>query len=289
MPAILFDPIQRHRSYRAASEFARNPDGTSAQSDQSQTTLSGVTTLKRHIFVAALSVALAAAFSAPVLAQSKPPIKLGHVAIMTGPASSYGKLQAVIVKIAVEDVNAKGGVNGSLIQVQTEDSQLDPGQAVLLFRKLIGEGAFAVVGPMSGTQWETVSPLANQLKMLAMTVNASKPGITVRPWTLRLGPADDTAIPEGVAVFVKKFPKVKRVVIVADVREASGKSGAEIFETLAKKNGLQGVSIAMLRGLPIASRPATTESEGFMKGSGADRAAARHRGHHIRFIQLDEA
>lgn len=195
--------------------------------------------MKRWNVLAALSLAAAAAFTTQAFAQSKPPIKLGHIAIMTGPASSYGKLQEVIVKIAVEDVNAKGGVNGSLIQLQTEDSQLDPGQAVLLFRKLTSEGAFAVVGPMSGTQWETVSPLANQLKMPAITVNASKPGITVRPWTLRLTPADDTAIPEGVAVFLKKYPGVKRVVIVADVREASGKAGAEIFEALAKKSGLQ--------------------------------------------------
>ena len=195
--------------------------------------------MKRLTLVAALSVAVAGVFALPAFAQSKPPIKLGHIAIMTGPASSYGKLQEVIVKIAIEDINAKGGVNGSLVQMQTEDSQLDPGQAVLLFRKLMNEGAFAVVGPMSGTQWETVSPLANQLKMPAITVNASKPGITVKPWTLRLTPADDTAIPEGVAVFLKKYPNVKKVVIVADVREASGKAGAEIFESLAKKNGLQ--------------------------------------------------
>lgn len=195
--------------------------------------------MKRRTLFAALSVAVAGALALPALAQSKPPIKLGHIAIMTGPASSYGKLQEVIVKIAVEDINAKGGVNGSLVQLQTEDSQLDPGQAVLLFRKLMNEGAFAVVGPMSGTQWETVSPLANQLKMPAITVNASKPGITVKPWTIRLTPADDTAIPEGVAVFLKKYPNVKKVVIVADVREASGKAGAEIFESLAKKNGLQ--------------------------------------------------
>ena len=90
--------------------------------------------MKRRTLVAALSVAVASAFALPAFAQSKPPIKLGHIAIMTGPASSYGKLQEVIVKIAVEDINAKGGVNGSLVQLQTEDSQLDPGQAVLLFR-----------------------------------------------------------------------------------------------------------------------------------------------------------
>ena len=198
-------------------------------------------TRKQFLITAASAAgALATAAWAPRLnAQGKPPIKIGHIAIMTGPASSYGKLQEVVMKIAVEDINAKGGINGSQVVLQTEDSQLDPGQAVLLFRKLLNEGAFGVIGPMTGTQWETVSPIANQLKMPAITVNASKPGITVRPWTLRLGPADDTAIPQGFAAFLKKYPGIKRVAIVADVREASGKAGAEIFEALARKNGLQ--------------------------------------------------
>ena len=199
------------------------------------------TTRKAFLTTAAAAAgALAtAAWTPRARAQAKPPIKIGHIAIMTGPASSYGKLQEVVMKIAVEDINAKGGINGSQVVLQTEDSQLDPGQAVLLFRKLLNEGAFAVIGPMTGTQWETVSPIANQLKMPAITVNASKPGITVRPWTLRLGPADDTAIPQGFAAFLKKFPDVKRIAIAADVREASGKAGAEIFEALARKNGLQ--------------------------------------------------
>lgn len=186
--------------------------------------------------VAGLAIAFAA-FAA--FAQQKPPIRIGHIAIMSGVASSYGKLQEVVMKLAIEDINAKGGVNGSQLVLQTEDSQLDPGQAVLLFRKLMNENAFAVIGPMSGTQWETVSPLANQLRMPAMTVNASKPGITVRPWTIRLTPADDTTIPDGVAAFLKKYPNVKKVAIVADVREASGKAGAAIFEQLAKKYGLE--------------------------------------------------
>jgi branched-chain amino acid transport system substrate-binding protein len=34
---------------------------------------------------------------------------------------------------------------------------------------------------MTGTQWETVRPLANRLQMPAFSVNATKPGITVNP------------------------------------------------------------------------------------------------------------
>jgi len=179
------------------------------------------------------------ALAAPAFAQSKPPIKIGHIAIMTGPAGAYGQLQKIIVDIAVEDINKAGGINGSQVVVQSEDSQLDPAQAVLLFRKLLADNAVAVVGPMSGTQWETVSPLANQLKLPAVTANASKPGITVKPWTIRLGPADDTIVPQGVEAFLKKYPNVKKVVITADVREASGKAAAELYLEAAKKHKLE--------------------------------------------------
>jgi ABC-type branched-subunit amino acid transport system substrate-binding protein len=123
--------------------------------------------------------------------------------------------------------------------VDTVDAQLDPGQAVLLFRKFANEGYFGVVGPITGTQWETVSPLANQIGLPAIAPNASKPGITKRPWTIRLVPADDTLIPEGFDAFRRLYPNVKRVAIVADVREASGKAGAQVFEMLAKKAGMQ--------------------------------------------------
>lgn len=169
----------------------------------------------------------------------KPPIKLGLITPLTGPLGSYGKAQVTVMKIAVEDVNAKGGINGSTLQLDIEDSSTDPGQAVLLFRKFAGEGYFAVVGPMTGTQWETVSPLANRIKMPAIAVNAVKPGITVRPWTIRMTPADDTLMPDGVNDFLKAYPKVKKVVIMADVREASSKASADAYAKLAKDHGLE--------------------------------------------------
>ena len=182
--------------------------------------------------VAAVSPGLASA-------QQKPPVKLGLITAITGPLASYGKIQEILVKLAVEDINAKGGINGSPLQLDIGDAATDPGQSVLLFRKYVGEGYFGVVGPMTGTQWETVSPLANQVGMPAISVNAVKPGITIRPWTIRLQPPDDTLMPEGLKAFLKAYPKTKKVVIVADVREASSKASADAYVKLAAQSGLQ--------------------------------------------------
>lgn len=193
---------------------------------------------KRAILTSALA-AVALTFTQGALAQGKPPVKLGLITPLTGPLASYGKSQELVMKLAVEDVNAKGGINGSPLQLDIQDSSVDPGQAVLLFRKFAGEGYFAVLGPMTGTQWETVSPLANRIQMPAISVNAVKPGITVRPWTIRLQPADDTLMPEGVKEFLKAFPKTKKVVIMADVREASSKASADAYASIAKQYGLE--------------------------------------------------
>lgn len=194
----------------------------------------------RRSVVLACAAGLLALGAMPAHAQAqKPPIKVGLITPLTGPLGSYGKSQEMMVKLAVEDVNAAGGINGSPLQVDIGDSQTDPGQAVLLFRKYFNDGYFGVVGPMTGTQWETISPLANQLNMPAVSVNAIKPGITVKPWTIRLMPPDDTLMPEGIKAFLAANPKVKKVVITADVREASSKASADMYASLAKQLGLE--------------------------------------------------
>ena len=172
-------------------------------------------------------------------AQEKPPIKFGNIAIMSGPAASSGNMEKSVLDVAVEDINAAGGINGSKVIEQTEDAQLDPGQAVLMYRKLAAENAVGVIGPVTGTQWQTVAPIAQQVKVPAATVNAVASGITVRPWTIRLEPPDDVIIPQAVDLFLKKFPAVKKVAIFADSGESSTLNAANLFKSLAKKNNLE--------------------------------------------------
>ena len=172
-------------------------------------------------------------------AQEKPPIKLAHTAPLSGILALTGQQQSAAVDLAVDDINAKGGINGSKIQLVHYDDQLKPDQAVLRVREAMQAGDVGIIGPMSGTQWETVSPIANQMKFPAVNVNANKPGINVRPWTLRTQVPDDTGMPEAMDDFLKHYPKVKKVVVMGDVREASGKAAVDLWQELAKSKGLQ--------------------------------------------------
>ncbi|HEX7007922.1 MAG TPA: ABC transporter substrate-binding protein [Alphaproteobacteria bacterium] len=179
------------------------------------------------------------AMAAPATAAEKPPIKLGAILPMTGFLAAYGEIFNIGMQMGVEDVNAAGGVNGSKIELQVEDDQLNPQQSVLLYRKLVNDGAVAVLGPVSGTSWENVAPIAKQMKMPAINYTALKPGISAKPWAVRIHPPDDTMIPEGVAEFVKAFPNVKKIVIAGDTKEASGAAGVEEFKKAAAKHKLE--------------------------------------------------
>ena len=194
--------------------------------------------MKRRLMMAAAVAALLAGAGAAG-AQQKPPIKLAHTAPLSGILAQVGQLQAMAVDIGAEHVNAAGGVNGSRIEIMHLDDQLKPDQAVLRIREAIAAGAVGIIGPASGTQWEMASPLVNQLKFPAININANKPNITVRPWSLRLANTDDTGMPEALDDFLKHYPAVKKVVVLGDVREASGKAAVELWTELAKSKNIE--------------------------------------------------
>ena len=188
--------------------------------------------------LATCALGLVAAGAAPALAQSKPPIKLVHTAPLSGQLGSVGKLQAIAIDLAVQDINQSGGINGSPIEIVRFDDQLRPDQAVLRVREASQDGALAVLGPMSSTQWQTAAPTINQLKIPAINMNSNKPGIVGRPYGTRLNTPDDIGLPQGFAEFMKIFPDAKRVAIMGDVREAAGKAAIDEWTRLAKSKGL---------------------------------------------------
>ena len=195
--------------------------------------------MKLVLSTLALAAGLVFGPAGSALAQAKPPIKLVHTAPLSGQLASVGKLQGIAIDLAVEDINKAGGINGSPIEIVRFDDQLRPDQAVLRVREAQQSGALAVLGPMSSTQWETVAASLNQLKIPAINMNSNKPGIVARPYGTRLNTPDNVAMPEGLAQFLKIYPGMRKVAILADVREAAGKSALAEWARLARASGLE--------------------------------------------------
>lgn len=151
------------------------------------------------------------------------PIKVAHIAPLSGAFSPYGVGQQIAAKLALEDINGTGGINGRPLELDTFDSPFNPQQAVTGVRKVAEQDkVFAIVGPFSSGEVEAAAPVANQLQIPLIAAAATKPGIIApnRPWAYRYVELDETAFPVAVDAFKKVYPSVKTFVITGDVKDA---------------------------------------------------------------------
>ena len=195
------------------------------------------------IFKGLLAVAVAAVLAlslvGPSMAQSKPPIKIGLILPYTGFASFLIPFFETGFVLGVEDVNADGGVNGSMIELQREDTQFNPAEAIRVYRRLVRDGAFVSFGPISSTVWENVMPLTEREKMPIINTTAQKPQITNTRYTLRMTSHDLKMMPEGVDQFTQLKPDVQRIVIMGDVKEQATKTALDSYDREARAHGLE--------------------------------------------------
>lgn len=185
------------------------------------------------------TAALAAAITTSAMAQSKPPIKVGLIMPYTGFAAFLAPYFDTGFQLGLEDVNTAGGVNGSLLEMQREDDQLNPAESIRGYRKLARDGAFVSFGPISSTSWENVIPLTERDKMPIINTTSQKPQISNTRYTIRMTSHDLKMMPEGVAAFAKLKPGVKKVVIMGDVKEVATKTALDSFDREAKANGIE--------------------------------------------------
>jgi|GEM_PF-5097531 len=123
------------------------------------------------------------------------PIPIGLITDLSGPFVAFGTDIETATRLAVESVNADGGVNGSPIEVTIVDSGGQPDQAVVSFGELADAGVFAVSGPLSSGEAEVLFAQAAQLEVPVITGTANAEGITAlgAGWAFR-NTATNTAL-----------------------------------------------------------------------------------------------
>lgn len=111
---------------------------------------------RTFVSLAAGLFALAALVSSSAMAQQV--IKIAVVVPTTGPFAVLGSSQQQGATLAVEEINAKGGINGRKLEIVLEDTGASPTTAVTALRRALGSNPIAVIGPIIGTQVLAMSP-----------------------------------------------------------------------------------------------------------------------------------
>ncbi|HET7318859.1 MAG TPA: ABC transporter substrate-binding protein [Nitrospirota bacterium] len=126
--------------------------------------------LLKLVAVAACIIALSVA---PAMAAGT--IKVGAILSVTGPASFLGAPEAKTLEMLVSDINAKGGVNGTKIELIVKDSGGSPEKAVSLAKQLIDEEkVFAILGPSTSGETMAIKNLAEESKTILLSCAAAE-------------------------------------------------------------------------------------------------------------------
>jgi branched-chain amino acid transport system substrate-binding protein len=186
--------------------------------------------------LAAAAMALAASFQAR--AEGKEPLKIGALLSVTGPASFLGAPEARTLEMLVEELNAKGGVDGRKIQLLVKDTGGNPEKAISFAKQLVEEdGVFAIVGPATSGESIAVKQIANDAKVLMLSCAAAEVITTpVLPYVFKVAPKDSYAA-EMIFRQMKKMG-VKRIGVLSS-NTGFGKAGKEQVEKLAPAAGIE--------------------------------------------------
>ena len=143
-----------------------------------------------RFLLSAAIVALTGLATQPALAQFKTQgvtdteIVIGTHMDLSGPIKSWGVPASSGMKLAVEQINAAGGINGRKIKLILEDDSYDPKKAVLQTQKLIElDKAFSIVSAMGSATTLAPMPLVQGAGLTHLFP------ITAAEFTFKMDPA----------------------------------------------------------------------------------------------------
>ena len=168
-------------------------------------------------------------------------ITIGTVTTNSGTAAAYGEAEVKGFELAVSEINAKGGINGKKVKLESMDDKGDATEASNAYNKLAGDNnVLAVAGPTISATTAAVAPLADQSKLVTIAPAATSDSIETGNYLFRTC-FKDSYQGEVAARFAAENLKVKKVaVLYGPAAEGPG---------FRRRAALR--SVLLLRGWPV--------------------------------------
>ena len=168
-------------------------------------------------------------------------VKFGVQGPITGPNASFGAQLKNGAEMAVNDINANGGILGKKIEIEFGDDVSDPKQGVSVANKFVGDGVKFVIGAFNSGVTMPSSEVYQENGVLEITPASTNPQITERKmWNIfRTCGRDDQQGAVAGAYILKHF-KGKKIAFVHD-KTTYGKGLADETLKAIKKGGMKDV------------------------------------------------
>jgi branched-chain amino acid transport system substrate-binding protein len=184
----------------------------------------------------ALCAVLASAVSYST--QAAEPIKIGHLASLTGSEATFGQSCDRGIQMAAEEKNAHGGVLGRQVEIVTVDDQSKNQEVNNSMMKLIQKDKVAaVIGEIASSNTIAAIPAAQRNKIPLVTPGSTNPEVTRKgDYVFRICYTDDYQ-GHTIAAFAAKRLNVKKAAIITDQASAYSINLSKIFKNEFEKMG----------------------------------------------------
>ena len=167
-------------------------------------------------------------------------IVIGEYGSLTGTEATFGQSTHNGIMLAVDEINAGGGVNNRKLRIITEDDQSKAEEAATAVTKLISQNnVIAVLGEVASSNSLAAAPICNGNKVPMITPSSTNPKVTeVGEYIFRMCFIDPYQ-GEAMANYLGKQLGMKRAAILVDVKSDYSTGLAQFFERTWTQNGGQ--------------------------------------------------
>jgi branched-chain amino acid transport system substrate-binding protein len=196
--------------------------------------------MRKHLLTTTIAVLLTAG---PAFAQS---IVIGVSTPVTGVAASASEWERWGVDLALEEINAAGGLLGRKVEAMVLDNKCNPSEAVNVTNKLVEAKVVAIIGSHCSSAHLAAMPIIKDAKIPMITGIASNPQITAlsgvggNEWAFRINPSD-TAMMDALGSYLEKKKIFKTVAMVAEDTDY-GRGAVDAFKAATAGAGITIVS-----------------------------------------------
>lgn len=166
-------------------------------------------------------------------------IRIGEYASLSGKEATYGQAAHQGTLLAVEEINARGGVLGRKLELVTEDDESKPGEAATVVKKLISrDDVVAVLGEIASSRSLEAAPICQNAKIPMISPGSTAPEVTERGNYIFRACFIDPFQGTVMAKFARHTLKAHRVAILSSVSSAESVGLAKYFrEEFARDGG----------------------------------------------------
>lgn len=164
-------------------------------------------------------------------AHAEDTVKIGVIQPLTGSVAYNGTTDVNGIKLALAEINARGGVLGKQVELVIEDGQCKPASSVSAAEKLVQrDKVIGLIGAFCSSATAAIMPVAQNNKIPLITGVSSAPNLTEKgnPWFFR-ATETDALLAKSFARILANQLKLKKVAYIG-VNDDFGRGSVDEFE-----------------------------------------------------------